>query len=92
MKILLSLFAAAVIASCGAAFASGAKTVDGIVQSVSGSTLTVKTDDGRTTIVDVSETDRPRVAVGEKVIAVGEFAPEQNSFKARAIQVARSDS
>ena len=92
MKILLWLFAAALIASSASAFAADAKTVEGIVQSVSGDTVTVKTDEGHTTIVDVSAADQPRVAVGEKVTIVGEFAPALNKFKARAIQVARSRS
>lgn len=91
MKFLLSLFAAAVlIGVSGVALAADDKVVEGVVQSVSGDTLTVKTDDGRTTIVEASEVDRRRIALGEKVTVTGEFAPELNKFKARSIQVARA--
>lgn len=64
MKFLLSLFAAALLGVSSSALAAGDNAVEGVVQSVSGDTLTVKTDEGRTTIVDASQVDARRVALG----------------------------
>lgn len=44
------------------------------------------------TIVDASEVDRRRVALGETVTILGELAPELNRFEARSIEVARARS
>jgi hypothetical protein len=89
MKLLLALLVLALMAVSGPALAADKDVLEGVVQSVSGDTLTVKTDEGRTTVVDVSNADRPRVALGEKVTVVGAFAPELSTFKARAIHVRR---
>ena len=63
--------------------------IEGVVQSVSGSTLTVKTDDGRTTVVDTDQINQQVmqvVAIGKKVTIVGDFAPQENKVKAKSIR------
>ena len=65
------------------------QVIEGVVQSVTGSTLTVKTDDGQTAVVDTDQVNQQVmqvVAVGKKVTIVGEFAPQENKIKAKSIR------
>ena len=63
-------------------------TIEGVVQSISGDTLTVTTADRRTSIVDVAEVneDRSAIALGDAVTITGRFAPEENKFRATSIE------
>ena len=69
--------------------AGQSQVIEGVVQSVSGSTFTVKTDDGRTTVVDTDQINQQVmqvVAIGKKVTIVGDFAPQENRIKAKSIR------
>ena len=69
--------------------AAQSQVIEGVVQSVSGSTLTVKTDDGQTTVVDTDQINQQVmqvVAIGKKVTIVGDFAPQENRIKAKSIR------
>jgi hypothetical protein len=90
MQFLLSLLVGLLL-SVSPAWA-GDDTVEGVVLSISGDTITVESSEGRTTVVDVSGAGERRVALGEKVTVIGEFAPELNKFRARTIQVASGGS
>jgi hypothetical protein len=74
--------------------AGQSQVIEGVVESVSGSTLTVKTDDGRTTVVDTDQVNQQVmqvVAIGKKVTIVGDFAPQDNRIKAKSIRAAGGD-
>jgi preprotein translocase subunit YajC len=68
--------------------------IHGKVQSVSGNTVTVKADDGRTVTVDASQVDagiRGALTAGEGVTLIGFKGSDANKFTARYIQQDSSD-
>ena len=69
-------------------------TIEGVVQSISGDTLTVTTADRRTSIVDVAEVkaDTSTIALGDAVTITGRFAPEENKFRATSIELGNAGS
>ena len=63
--------------------------IHGTVNSVSGTTLTLKADDGRNLNVDMKEVGegiRQSLATGEKVTVIGFYRRDQNNVSARYVQ------
>jgi preprotein translocase subunit YajC len=63
--------------------------IHGTVSSVSGTTLSLKTDDGRNLNVDIKEVGEPvrqSLASGEKVTVIGFYRGDQNTVAARFVQ------
>ena len=65
-------------------------TIEGVIQSISGDTLTVKTADERVSIVDMADVarDQARIALGNTVTITGRFSPEDNKFRASSVEPA----
>jgi hypothetical protein len=75
--------------SAGTTASEQTQTIEGVVQSVSGDSLTVTTDDGDTKVVDASQVSQnvmQVVAVGENVTIVG--VQTAGTFKARDVKKA----
>jgi hypothetical protein len=95
MKTLLLAALVLGVAAAGSADAQGQwQRVHGFVQSVQGSTVTVKADDGRVLTADaaqVGESIRKGLTPGEGVTLIGTASPQPNRFTARYIQQDSSD-
>ena len=97
MKLLRIFIALTCLLAVGVAGASAAdewQRIHGKVQSVSGNTVTVKADDGRTLTVDAAQVDasiRGALTKDEGVTLIGFKGSDANKFTARYIQQDSSD-
>lgn len=94
LRLFIVLSCLLTVAVLGASAADEWQRVHGKVQSVSGSTVTVKADDGRTLTVDASQVDagiRGALTKDEGVTLIGFKGADANKFTARYIQQDSSD-